>query len=134
MNALRIAILFSLVLLFPRISQAQSTIAYFGLEPDIITNYLSPSARNLGYVRLTIELMVEDVDQLEAIEHHSPLLRATIIEIFGRQPEDKVKSLTGREDIRRIILEELQRLMLKETGKETIKNVIYTKYLYQGGQ
>ncbi len=134
MNALRIAILFSLVLLFPRISQAQSTIAYFGLEPDIITNYLSPSARNLGYVRLTIELMVEDVDQLEAIEHHSPLLRATIIEIFGRQPEDKVKSLTGREDIRRIILEELQSLMLKETGKETIKNVIYTKYLYQGGQ
>lgn len=107
-------------------------IAYFGLEPDIVTNYIGPSSKNLGYVRVTVELMLEDPKFLEAAEHHSPLLRATTIDIFGRQPEDKVKSLTGREEIRRHCLRTLRDLMKEETGSEMIKEVIFTKYLYQG--
>ena len=77
------------------------TYAYMGLEPDIVTNFLGPNANNLGFVRLTIELMIEDADHLEAIEHHSPLLRATIIDILGRQPKDKVKSSRVRLSSRR---------------------------------
>jgi flagellar FliL protein len=104
--------------------------AYFSLEPDIVTNYLGSSARKLGFVRVSIELMLEDSDFLEAAEHHSPLMRAAAIEVFGSQPEEKVKSLTGREDIRLRCLEKLQELMLKETGSKMIKDVIFTKYLY----
>mmetsp|Transcript_28641 Transcript_28641/g.36903 ORF Transcript_28641/g.36903 Transcript_28641/m.36903 type:complete len:136 (-) Transcript_28641:224-631(-) len=112
---------------------SQTNFAYYGLEPDIVTNFLGPNANNLGFVRLTIELMIEDADHLEAIEHHSPLLRATIIDILGRQPKDKVKSLTGREDIRRVSLERLRELMQKETGNPMIKDIIITKFLVQGG-
>jgi flagellar FliL protein len=104
--------------------------AYFSLEPEIVTNYLGSSARKLGFVRVSIELMLEDPDFLEAAEHHSPLMRAATIEVFGSQKEEKVKSLTGREDIRRSCLEKLQELMLRETGSKTIKDVIFTKYLY----
>jgi flagellar FliL protein len=104
--------------------------AYFSLEPEIVTNYLGSSARKLGFVRVSIELMLEDSDFLEAAEHHSPLMRAAIIEVFGSQPAEKVRSLTGREDIRRSCLEKLQALMLRETGSEMIKDVIFTKYLY----
>jgi flagellar FliL protein len=109
---------------------ARKNYAYFSLEPEVVTNYLGSSARKLGFVRVTIELMLEDSDFLEAAEHHSPLMRAATIEVFGSQPEEKVKSLTGREDIRRICLEKLKELMLRETGSEMIKDVIFTKYLY----
>lgn len=106
--------------------------AYFGLEPDIVTNYIGPSAASLGYVRVTVELMLEDSSYIEAAEHHSPYLRSKTIELFGSQPEDKVKSLTGREEIRRSILKELRKVMSQETGSPMIKDVIFTKYLYQG--
>ena len=109
---------------------ARKNYAYFSIEPDIVTNFLSPSAKKLGFVRVTIELMLEDSDFLEATDHHSPLIRAAIIEVFGSQTEEKVKSLTGREDIRRACLEKLKQLMLRETGSEMIKEVIFTKYLY----
>jgi flagellar FliL protein len=112
-------------------AQEKANYAYIGLEPEIVTNYISESARKLGYVRASVELMM-DVSQLEIAEHHMPLLRATAIEIFGQQPSEKVKSLTGREDIRRAILKALQDHMKQETGGEVIKNVIFTKYLYQG--
>ena len=104
--------------------------AYFSLEPEIVTNYLGSSAKKLGFVRISIELMLEDADSLEAAEHHSPLLRSASIEVIGRQTEEKVKSLTGREDIRRSCLEKLQALMLRETGSKMIKDVIFTKYIY----
>ena len=108
----------------------RKTYAYFSLEPEIVTNYLGSNIKKIGFVRVSIELMLESSDFLEAAEHHSPLLRAASLEVFGRQPEEKVKSLTGREDIRRSCLEKLQELMLKETGSKMIKDVIFTKYLY----
>ncbi len=130
------SLLFACVLLLamaaPSQAQDRGNFAYLGLEPDIVTNYIGTSARKLGYVRVTVELMVHDVELLEIAEHHMPLLRSTAIEIFGRQPEEKVKSLTGREDIRRAILKALQNHMQQETGAEVIRDVIFTKYLYQG--
>ena len=114
----------------PASAQTKANYAYLGLEPDIVTNFISPSARKLGYVRVTVELMINDADQLEIAEHHMPLLRATTIEIFGQQTAEKVKSLTGREDIRIAILKALQDHMKRESGAEIIKNVIFTKYLY----
>lgn len=104
--------------------------AYFSLEPEIVTNYLGSSARKLGFVRVSIELMLEDADFLEAAEHHSPLMRAAAIQVLGSQPAERVKSLTGREDIRRTCLDKLKELMLRETGSEIIKDVIFTKYIY----
>ena len=115
------------------VAQDNANYAYLGLEPEIVTNYISDSAQKLGYVRVSVELMIHDVNELEIAEHHMPLLRSTAIEIFGQQPAEKVKSLTGREDIRRAILKALQEHMQQETGGEVIKNVIFTKYLYQGG-
>ncbi|GEA13590.1 flagellar basal body-associated protein FliL [Alteromonas sp. KUL49] len=112
-------------------AQTNTDFAYLALEPDIVTNYVGDTSRKLGYVRVTIELMINSVDNLEVAEHHMPLLRSTTIEIFGSQPEEKVKSLTGREDIRRAILKALQAHMKQETGGEVIKEVIFTKYLYQ---
>jgi flagellar FliL protein len=109
---------------------ARKNYAYFSLEPAIVTNFLGSSARKLGFVSVSIELMLEDPDLLEAAEHHSPLMRAATIEVFGSQPAEKVKSLTGREDIRRICLEKLQELMLRETGAEMVKDVIFTRYIY----
>ncbi|WP_025257083.1 flagellar basal body-associated protein FliL [Alteromonas sp. ALT199] len=114
------------------LAQDKADYAYLGLEPEIVTNYISDSAQKLGYVRVSVELMINDVNQLEIAEHHMPLLRSTAIEIFGQQPAEKVKSLTGREDIRRAILKAFQEHMKQETGGEVIKNVIFTKYLYQG--
>ncbi|MFQ3236900.1 MAG: flagellar FliL protein [Paraglaciecola sp.] len=106
--------------------------AYFGLEPDIVTNYMGSRAGKLGYIRITVELMLEDADYLSIVEHHAPLLRATVIEILGRQPEERIKSLTGRENIRRTFLETMRDLMKEETGSNIIKDVIFTKYIYFG--
>lgn len=108
-------------------------IAYIALDPDIITNYAGDNSQRLGYLRIAVEMMVEDPSNLMEIEHHMPLLRATAIEVIGAQTEQQVKSLTGRENMRREILNRFKDILIKETEKEIIKDIIFTKYLRQGG-
>lgn len=112
-------------------NSARAEYAYFGLEPDIVTNYIVGTSQRLGYIRVSVELMLEDASFVPTVEHHAPLLRALTVEILGRQPADKIKSMTGREEIRQQCLSTLRERMKKETGKEMIKDVIFTKYLYQ---
>lgn len=107
----------------------QKNIGYFGFEPDIITNYAS-NKRKIGFVRITAELMISDVANVGIVEHHSPLLRDAIIDVLIRQPEQKVKSMTGREEIRLKILDRLQELLEKETGQKIVQDILFTKYLY----
>ncbi|KFZ35965.1 flagellar basal body protein FliL [Shewanella mangrovi] len=105
------------------------TYAYYGFEPEIVTNYIS-NRKKLGFVRISVELMVKNPDDLVVIEHHDPLLRSAIVEILGNQPEDRIKSLTGREEIRKECYEELNKLLQQETGKSLIVNLLFTRYLY----
>jgi flagellar FliL protein len=112
---------------------AGTSYAYIALDPDIVTNYAGDNSKKLGYLRLTIEIMLDDTQFIVDIEHHMPLLRATAIEVIGGQSEQQVKSLTGREEMRREILKRFRDKLAKETGNEVIKDIIFTKYLRQGG-
>ena len=114
------------VLLFP-VAQA-SDYAYFGFEPQIVTNYVA-TKKKMGYVRITVELMITDGDNLGVVERHAPLLRDAIIGILGKQPEAKVKSIKGRNEIRKLCEEKVRRLLKKETGHTLIKKLLFTQWL-----
>ncbi|WP_333609023.1 flagellar basal body-associated protein FliL [Arsukibacterium sp.] len=129
--ALCFSLLLSLICLPLQARQQQPDIVYYGFDPDIVTNYVSGNRRSLGYIRVTVELMITDRQQLRLIEHHEPLILDTIIGIFSKQPEDKIKSLTGREEIRLNIRDDLQKVLVRETGQPIIQDILFTKYLYQ---
>lgn len=106
-----------------------SDYVYYGFQPDIITNYIAIKKR-LGYVRLTVELMIEGSGNLEAVEHHAPLLRDAIINIIGQQPEDKIKSINnGRQQIQKECEEKVKELLTQETGQPLVKRLMFTQWL-----
>ncbi len=81
-------------------------------------------------MRVTVELMIKDMGNLEVVEHHQPLLRDAIVEIISKEQEEHVKSLTGREEIRKRCSERVKELLKEETGQEIVHDVLFTKYLY----
>jgi flagellar protein FliL len=106
-------------------------VVYYGFDPDIVTNYIAADQRTLGYIRVVVELMLDNKDYLATIEHHEPLILDIISSTFSQQPEIKIKSLLGREEIRKNILQKLQQKMQDETGNAMIRDILFTKYLYQ---
>lgn len=101
---------------------------YYGFEPAIVTNYVAVK-KKMGYVRLTVELMIEGPSNFDIVEHHSPLLRDAIINIIGQQSEEKVKSIRGRSEIQRLCESKVQHLLTQETGKPLVKKLLFTQWL-----
>ncbi|AWB68660.1 flagellar basal body-associated protein FliL [Saccharobesus litoralis] len=110
-------------------SYAEDSFGYFGMEPDITTNYIS-NKKKPGFVRITIELMLKNAENIDVVEHHEPVLRDAIITIIGRESEDKVKSLTGREEIRKKCADQVKLILKRETKDEIIHDLLFTKYIY----
>ncbi|MGI5308392.1 flagellar basal body-associated FliL family protein [Rheinheimera sp. WS51] len=106
-------------------------VVYYGFDADIVTNYVTADRRAMGYLRVVVELMLEDKAYLALTEHHEPLILDTIISTFSQQPESTIKSLVGREEIRQMILQKIQQKMQDETGDIVVRDILFTKYLYQ---
>ena len=118
----------TLLLLITLPSVKAADYAYYGFEPSIITNYIAVK-KKMGYVRLSVELMIESSSNFEIVEHHAPLLRDAIITIIGQQPESKIKSINGRHEIQRLCEDKVKELLKKETGDTLIKKLLFTQWL-----
>ncbi|GAL05698.1 flagellar basal body-associated protein FliL [Photobacterium aphoticum] len=122
--------------LMPLTASAEDVLAttpqytYYTLAPDITTNYVT-QGKKIGYLRLQVDLMVADPSLIPEVEHHAPLIRDAIISIIGEQPEARVKSLAGREEIRQACLAKVNELLITETNKKLLTELLFTKYLYQ---
>ncbi|MBA6295940.1 flagellar basal body-associated protein FliL [Colwellia sp. MB02u-9] len=124
---MKTSIVLILVLLSSSFAKA-ADYAYFGFEPSIVTNYVAVK-KKMGYVRLTVELMIEDSVNYTIVEHHAPLLRDAIINIIGQQPESQIKSINGRHEIQLLCEEKVKQLLAEETGKPLIKKLLFTQWL-----
>ena len=121
-------LLIALCCLLPFSSIKAADYAYYGFEPSIITNY-SVVKKKLGYVRINVELMIENSSNFDVVEHHAPLLRDAIITIISQQPEEKIKSINGRHEIQRLCEDKVKALLQRETGGTLIKKLLFTQWL-----
>ncbi|EOC1767175.1 flagellar basal body-associated protein FliL [Vibrio fluvialis] len=105
-------------------------LAYFTLEPDLTTNFYT-KGKKLGYIQVRIDIMVANSVDLPLVERHQPLIRDAVVELLGKQTEYTIKSLAGREDLRKTLVEQLNNILLPETGRPLIADLLFTKYIYQ---
>lgn len=109
---------------------AKNDYQYFQLEPDIITNYINPGKR-IGFVRVTVDLMVNSQSDYDVIALHEPLIRDKMISILGEQTGVIIKSVSERENIRQRCLDDVNDVLYQETGEEPLSDLFFTKFLYQ---
>ncbi|MBE1276067.1 flagellar basal body-associated protein FliL [Enterovibrio baiacu] len=126
-------LLVSLFLSSPSMAEGEENAAkfsYFTLEPEITTNFIT-DGRKLGFINVRVDLMVDDPALIQELEYHQPLIRDTIIEVLSQESEVRVKSLSGREAIRKNCFEKVNAILLAETNQKILADLLFTKYLYQ---
>jgi len=110
--------------------KTNSDYQYFLLEPDIITNYLS-SGKHMGYLRVTVELLVKSKADSKLLGNHEPLIRDKIIEVLSSQQAAVIKSTGQRENIRKQCLNAINTALESEIKVKPVEKLIFTKFLYQ---
>lgn len=103
---------------------------YFSLAPDLTTNFVT-QGKKLGYIQVRVDILVADTVDLPLLESHTPQIRNALVEVLGQQSEQRIKSLAGREEIRKECLTAINELLLIETGKTLAVDLLFTKYIYQ---
>ncbi|MGL6000730.1 MAG: flagellar basal body-associated FliL family protein [Plesiomonas sp.] len=103
---------------------------YLLLGDDIVTNYQT-SGRQLGFLRVSVSLMVGNTPLKDQIAQHEPQIRDALIWILSAQSEQQVRSQQQREEIRKQCLEAVNTLLQKELGQKPVLDVLFTTYMYQ---
>lgn len=105
-------------------------ISYFSLNPEIITNYVTPNGE-MGYIRVKVDLMVNTTGDLALVTENEPLIRDSIIDVLGQETVEHIRSLKGRDLIRKECADKINARLQKETGKQLVRELLFTNYLYQ---
>lgn len=127
------ALFISLFVSFPctaKNDEAPPKFSYFSLEPEITTNFIT-KGNKLGFINVRVDLMVDDPALLDVLEYHQPLIHDAMIEMLSKETGMRIKSIAGREAIRKAALIKLNEILLAETNQKVLTDLFFTKYLYQ---
>jgi len=112
----------------PRVSKGTS---YLKLSNDMVVNYGDPSLGRLRYLKFAVNVRVEDSITGDIVGYHQPALLDSLIMLFSSQPDARVNSAVGKEEIRQLALVELRRIMKREEGEEYIEDLLFVRFIVQ---
>ena len=75
--------------------------------------------------------MVREEDVVAAIEEHSTMLQHGLLMLFSGQDYGELQTAEGKELLRQMALEEVQRMLEQEIGKPGIEQVLFTNFVMQ---
>jgi flagellar basal body-associated protein FliL len=104
---------------------------YVKLTKGMVVNYGQPSLSRLKYMKIAVQVRLQNVVEAEAIEHHLPALLDSLITLFSSSEESLVNSTGGREEIRKRALETVQRVMKREEGQSIVQDLLFGSFIIQ---
>ncbi len=102
---------------------------YTALEKPLLVNF--PKGSRARLIQVSLTLLVEDEETIEALKKHQPMLRNNLLMIISAKGPDKLASKEGKEELRAEMLEEAGKIMTKMTGKNKVDNVFFTTFVMQ---
>jgi len=102
---------------------------YFPLKPPIIVNFNARGRQRFLQAELT--LMTRENDVIEAVELHMPMIRNSLVLLFGGQVYEELQTAEGKELLRQQALTDLQSILEQEIGKTGIEQVLFTNFVMQ---
>ena len=103
--------------------------SYLALDPAFVVNLESPDAPS--YLQAEIQLMSRDAIALEAAKVHVPLIRNSLLMLFGQQKPIDISTRAGKEQLQKAALAEVQKVLEAETGKPVVEAVYFTSFVMQ---
>lgn len=106
-------------------------IGYYDITPDFTTNLASNGVGRLHYLRVHVNIMVKDSNDLTLISTHEPLIRDAIITIIGTKEYGAISTVSGRESLRAECRTKISDILAEKKGGAVVQDLLFTNYLYQ---
>lgn len=110
------------------IDQAQPEL-YYALDAPLIVNF--PPGSNARIIKVSVTVLVKGEASVDVLKKHEPMIRNNLLMAISSMGADNMKTLEGKQELRRMMLSEIGKVMEKMAGKNTAKDVYFTEFVMQ---
>lgn len=102
---------------------------YIYLEPAFVVNY--GSTGRMKYLRTEVALKVSTSEAAGKVSEHKPYIRNNLVLMFSAQEPEIMNSSQGREQLRKLALDEVRALMEQLEGMPYIDDLYFSNFVVQ---
>lgn len=110
-------------------SEGTSKSLYFAMEKPFVVN-LSGS-NTLTYLQVNVQFKLKKADLREKLQKQLPAIENTLVMLLSDQTVSSIKSVQGKQALRKTALESVQQVCKKLIGDPTVDAVYFTGFIIQ---
>lgn len=103
---------------------------FYTIKPVFIVNL---NSKKVKFLQISVEVMTRKAEVINSLTNNLPLIKNELLILFSNKSYDEVKSLEGREALRREALTVIKNVLAKETGATNVavEDVLFTGFVVQ---
>ena len=111
--------------------EGAAKVSYITLSPPFVGNYGLDGSSKLKVYKADISLRVSGAEAAKAVKANDPLIRNQLVGLFTQQTSESLGSVEAKEKLRQEALKQIQQVMLEETGKPMIEDLLFNNLIVQ---
>ncbi|MCE0556242.1 MULTISPECIES: flagellar basal body-associated protein FliL [unclassified Motilimonas] len=113
----------------PKVDASTLKAIYVGMPRAFVFNVAGDGRDRL--VQIKVQLMVRGVDNENLTKMHIPLIEGTLLSVFSAATEEELRSESGKSELRKKSLQEVQKAMNEVASAPTVEAVLFTGFVLQ---
>ena len=102
---------------------------YFDMATPVVVAFPKGSAAKNG--RITISMLVESAEILEALKKNEPMIRNNLLMLIGAQESGALNTREGKEVLRKAMLDDVNAVLEKVAAKGQVQEIFFTSFITQ---
>jgi len=102
---------------------------YIKLDPPFVVNVQDDGANR--FLQVTAEVKVASESSGKTLERYSPPIRDAMIMLLSEQTLADVRTVAGKQKLRKKALQAIQQVLKENTGKPVVKGIYFTGFVIQ---
>ena len=102
---------------------------YMEIQPAFVVTYKVGMRQR--YLQVYVSLMVRDPVLLEALKTNNPALQSALLQMFGEQDFNELKTPEGKDKLKSLALEEVNKVVAENIGEGEVEKVLFTNIVMQ---
>jgi flagellar FliL protein len=108
---------------------AKEPSVYLALDPAFTIDLMVGGKQR--YVQLNMSVKSRNMDQINAVTLHMPLIRNSLVLLFSSQSFDELQTAEGKVALKKAALGAINGILEQETGQGGIDGVLFTNFVMQ---
>ena len=102
---------------------------YLPLEPALVVSFEDQDA--VRFLQVTVEVMARNEKAIEGVQAHTPVIRNNLLMMMGGKGLSDLTNREGKEALRQEALQEVQRILVTNTGEPGVEDLYFTSFVVQ---